>query len=411
MDDLQTFQLNQFSLFNGEVKVFTTKSSGGNYYVKIRVPGTSNGVRKSLKTKDEKVARRLAEDEYINIRGKIQAGIPIFEPKLKELVEQFIEYKTGHVESKVITQGRLTTIKSQLKHLERFVGDRWNSILAIHAQGDYYEDYFIFRRKKNPEVDNTTLINEASTITAVYRRAIKKKKIPANTEPEFPPIKKSGNKREALTLDQLRKIYYYMRSKEFLDYDKENLHRHFIRDFTLVLSNTGLRFGEAKKLKWKHVQIIKGKKDNDKYSWLCEIDLTGDMTKTGKPRTVQGRGGYVFERIKSYSRYTKSNDYIFVDNYSGQELDRHYFYRSWKAMLKATKLDRLNYDVSYYNLRHTYATFRIYAGTDAFILAKNMGTGLQFLQDHYAQPKTRLQRKELTQDIDDPELKSILEEE
>ena len=176
MDDLQTFQLNQFSLFNGEVKVFTTKSSGGNYYVKIRVPGTSNGVRKSLKTKDEKVARRLAEDEYINIRGKIQAGIPIFEPKLKELVEQFIEYKTGHVESKVITQGRLTTIKSQLKHLERFVGDRWNSILAIHAQGDYYEDYFIFRRKKNPEVDNTTLINEASTITAVYRRAIKKQR-------------------------------------------------------------------------------------------------------------------------------------------------------------------------------------------------------------------------------------------
>ena len=85
-------------------------------------------------------------------------------------------------------------------------------------------------------------------------------------------------------------------SKKFLDEDDNLKVRHFIRDFTLLLSNTGLRFGEARRLKWRHVKIVRGK---DEKKSLCEITLSADMTKNRKDRVVQGRRGDVIERIRS----------------------------------------------------------------------------------------------------------------
>ena len=63
------------------------------------------------------------------------------------------------------------------------------------------------------------------------------------------------------------------------------------------------------------------------------------MTKNRKPRTVQGMRGDVLERIQTYSKYTNSNDFVFVDNNSGNQLTKDYYYRAWKFMMKNTGLD------------------------------------------------------------------------
>ena len=406
----QSFQLEQIDLYNGDCKLFTTATSGGNWYVKIRVPGHRNGIRKSLRTKDERAARALAEKEYLDLRARIQSGQAIFQPKLKEIVQDYIEYKALDVDSGLITEGRLNTIKTQLKHLERFVGDNYKSILAIHASGDYFRTYVVERQKHNPTPTNTTLINEMSTITAVYKRAMKKGKIPFTCIPDFPSLRKDNNRREALTLQQLNTITTHMRTKEFLEFDKDNLHRYFVRDFVGLLSNTGIRFGEARRLKWKHIKVVKGKKETNKRDWIVEIELSENMTKNKKARTVQGRGGHYVERIKSYSKYTKPNDFIFVDNHSGQQLDKHYYYRAWGAMLSATGLDKNNFPITYYNLRHTYSTIRLYTGADPYILAQNLGTGLTYLENHYGQTKTKIMRSQLTKELD-PEVRDLLREE
>ena len=71
-------------------------------------------------------------------------------------------------------------------------------------------------------------------------------------------------------------------------------------------------------------------------------------------------------RLKKLSNYTKGDDYIFVDNETGEQLNKTAFYREWKAMLKETGLDKGKKNIVYYCLRHTYATFELYKGADIF---------------------------------------------
>ena len=400
--DSHKFQQEQINLYHGDVKLFR-RQGGGVWQVKIWIKEEQKYLRKSLRTRDEDLARRLAEDEYISVKASRITGQKIFKVALHTIIDEWLveQRKTVGISK---TLGRYQAIVSQTNWLKTFIKDPNYKIEDI--QPSLFVDYYGWRKSKRSEVVNSTLVNEKATINAIFKFAIRKGYLSVIFQAEFPPLLKSSNKREALTVEEYRKIYRYMRTKEFLD-ERDTLKvRHFIRDFTMLLANTGLRFGEARRLKWKHCKVVRGKDEKKK---LSEISLSAEMTKNRKARVVQGMRGDVLERIKSYSNYTKPNDFVFVDNNSGNELSRDYYYRGWKFMLKNTGLDMGVKEITYYNLRHTYATWRLYAGVNSRALCENLGTGLKYLEEHYGQMQTKMMRDSLTGSIED-DIKYLLEE-
>lgn len=400
--DSHKFQQEQINLYHGDVKLFR-REGGGVWQVKIWIKEEQKYLRKSLRTRDEDLARRFAEDEYISVKASRITGQKIFKVALHTIIDEWLveQRKTVGISK---TLGRYQAIVSQTNWLKKFIKDPNYKIEDI--QPSLFVDYYGWRKSKRSEVVNSTLVNEKATINAIFKFAIRKGYLSVIFQAEFPPLLKSSNKREALTVEEYRKIYRYMRTKEFLD-ERDTLKvRHFIRDFTMLLANTGLRFGEARRLKWKHCKVVRGKDEKKK---LSEISLSAEMTKNRKARVVQGMRGDVLERIKSYSNYTKPNDFVFVDNNSGNELSRDYYYRAWKFMLKNTGLDMGVKEITYYNLRHTYATWRLYAGVSSRALCENLGTGLKYLEEHYGQMQTKMMRDSLTGSIDD-DIKYLLEE-
>ena len=400
--DSHKFQQEQINLYHGDVKLFR-REGGGVWQVKIWIKEEQKYLRKSLRTRDEDLARRFAEDEYISVKASRITGQKIFKVALHTIIDEWLveQRKTVGISK---TLGRYQAIVSQTNWLKKFIKDPNYKIEDI--QPSLFVDYYGWRKSKRSEVVNSTLVNEKATINAIFKFAIRKGYLSVIFQAEFPPLLKSSNKREALTVEEYRKIYRYMRTKEFLD-ERDTLKvRHFIRDFTMLLANTGLRFGEARRLKWKHCKVVRGKDEKKK---LSEISLSAEMTKNRKARVIQGMRGDVLERIKSYSNYTKPNDFVFVDNNSGNELSRDYYYRAWKFMLKNTGLDMGVKEITYYNLRHTYATWRLYAGVSSRALCENLGTGLKYLEEHYGQMQTKMMRDSLTGSIDD-EIKYLLEE-
>ena len=401
--DSHKFQTEQINLYGGDVKVFR-RESGGVWQVKIWITEEQKYLRKSLRTRDEDLARRLAEDEYIQVKAKRLTGQKLFKVTFHKVIDEWLEeqQKTIGISK---TKGRYQAIVSQTNWLKKFIKDPSYKIEDINPS--LFMDYYGFRKKKRPSVVNTTLVNEKATINAIFKFAIKKGYLTPIFQAEFPPLSKSSNHREALTIEEWRTIYNFMRSNEFLDKTDTLKVRHFVRDFTVLLANTGLRFGEARRLKWKHCKVVRGKKNDG--AKLCEIKLTAEMTKNRKPRTVQGMRGDVLTRIKSYSNYTKPNDYVFVDNNSGNQMTRDYYYSAWKFMLKETGLAMGVKEISYYNLRHSYATWRLYDGVSSRALCENLGTGLKYLEEHYGQMQTKVMRDSLTKGIES-DIKYLLEE-
>ena len=397
------YQLNQINLYGGDVKLFTTKDSNGIWYVKIWIHEENRYYQKSLRTRDENYARSLAENEYVLIKAKRLNKQQIFSQTLYQVIDEWLEEQNKGVGISR-TEGRYKVIKSQTNWLKKFISDK--SIKIQDVDGQIFSTYFAWRRKQRPNVVNSTLMNEASMVKTIFGFAVQRGYLQQGFNAEFQHLKKENNRRESLTVSEWRTITNHMKSNKFLNDGDTNKTRHFVRDFAVLMCNTGCRFNEMRLLKWKNVKVVRGK---DEKKVLCEIHFEDWMTKTGKARTVQGMRGDVLERIKKYSNYTNHNDYIFVDNNSGNQLKKDVYYRAWNVMLKDTGLDKGWKKITYYNLRHTYATFRQYAGVDSRSLCENLGCGLRFLEEHYGHLQTKIMRDKLTKDIDE-DIKYLLTE-
>lgn len=84
--DSHKYQLEQINLYGGDVKLFR-RGQSGNWQVKIWIRENNKYFRKSLRTRDENLARTLAEDEYLEIKSKRRSGEKIFDITLHKVID------------------------------------------------------------------------------------------------------------------------------------------------------------------------------------------------------------------------------------------------------------------------------------------------------------------------------------
>ena len=140
--------------------------------------------------------------------------------------------------------------------------------------------------------------------------------------------------------------------------------RHLLRDYILILANTGMRHGtEAENLRWKHISLFE-----DKGLKYLEMSVRG---KTGR-RDIICRAGTInyLKRIQSrcpdiahlsFEQLIKSkrDEPVFrlPDGTASANLRQ-----TFRILMKDTGLltcPRTGQDRTLYSLRHTYATFSL----------------------------------------------------
>jgi len=328
--------------------------------------------------------------------GKVQAGQKLFTITAKDLVEKYLEHQLDRVEGGFITKGRWTTIRTQLKHFIGFIGED-RKLDTINREK--YKDYYIYRRKHFPKVQDVTLINERATLGHMYKFALEKGFITQNRLPLWQELKRVNvNSRTAFTRDDYKTLYTYLRNytKKITD-ERELYNRKLVRDFILILSNTGLRFGEARQLKWNYIQVVNGK---SKYPNV-QIRVPAEISKVRKDRTAIGMRGDFFNRIKEYSSKTHPQDYIFADYDTGEIFSRKLLYKYWGMIMKESGLSESPNDYSYYCLRHTFATYRLQFGkVDIRTLGKIMGCSVRFIEQHYDSARVENMMDYITRDVE-----------
>ena len=120
--DVHKYQLNQINLYGGDMKLFTTHKSNGIWYVKIYIHEEKKYFQKSLKTRDEDLARRLAEDEYVQIKAKRLTGQKVFKVTLHKIIDEWLESEKKTVGISK-TEGRFSVLITQTNWLKKFIKD------------------------------------------------------------------------------------------------------------------------------------------------------------------------------------------------------------------------------------------------------------------------------------------------
>ena len=392
------YRTEEFELNDGEILVYRSNKSGKFWSMMCWIKDEKKYFVKGLGTKDKEKSIQLSKEIYLDIQTKIRTGHQVFDKTLGELVEMFLEEQRERIRhgevgrgSIGITEGRYGSIKTQLnRHLLGFLSE--NTRVSSIRNDTFKNKYYKYRKKRNSNVTDSSIINERSTITSVFKFGVEKGIIQPNQVPIWEEMRKDKTSRDSFSLEEWKEVYTYLRTwSKGEELQDEIEKKEFVRYFILILCNTGLRLGELRYLKWKNVRLLKEK--NGRLTSILNIQVS----KTGSREGVIGRGGEYFRNVKKISRFKKENDWVFVDNKTGEQLSKNVLYRLWDELILNTSMKDTGKNLTYYSLRHTYCTYRLLSGTDIYLLSKNMGTSVSHIEKTYSHLRLMEKRHFLTQ--------------
>ena len=148
-------------------------------------------------------------------------------------------------------------------------------------------------------------------------------------------------------------------------------------NFVLIMTNTGMRPSEAKNLQCRDIQ---GATDSEGRKFVS-LYVRGKA----KHRTLVAASNVAdyLERVRELSNATETTDHVFT-TIEGQPA-RTLYHSLMESLLTESGLLMSSGGSrrSTYSFRHTYATFRLSEGVDVYFLAKQMGTSVKMIENHY----------------------------
>ena len=359
--------------------------------------------RYSTKEESLPLAKQIAEDWYLTLRGKDRAGLLETGKTFEEAAKQFLQ------EYEIITEGQRSPrwvegygIRIRL-HLLPFFGDcRVSEVTAgkvqlyrVHRMTSRVDE----KTGKPKRPARSTLHDEVVTVRQVLKTAIRHGWL-AHLPDLSPPYRTQGKvvHRPWFSPAEYKQLYEATR-----EYAKEPLQKKFtwnaeqVHDYVLFLANTGLRPDEAKNLQHRDVSIVE---DESTGKRILEIEVRGkrgigfckSMPNAVKPykrllarplpglyqsKPVQlptGEADDAPEREEV--RFPQPTDHVFPGNHI----------KLFNGVLKRAHLkkDRDGNRRTAYSLRHTYICMRLMEGADIYQVAKNCRTSVEMIEKFYA---------------------------
>lgn len=386
--------MQKHEILGGKVNLY--KRGNGRYW---QCSTYLQGRNHRISTKEDSLshAKDIAEDWYLELRGKSRAGLLKYEKTFQDVAELFMD------EYEVITDGQRSkrwveghAIRLRI-HLIPFFGD----IPITDVTSGKVQEYRVKRMKsagkinphaadnrpvKNKVPSRSTIHNEIVTLRQVLRTAVRHGWLDALPDLS-PPYKTQGKivHRPWFSPSEYKQLYTATReyAREALPHVRWAAEQ--VHDFVLFMANTGLRPDEAKNLQHRDVEIVYDPILEEK---ILEIEVRGKrgvgfckstagavlpyerLLKRAKPDR------YLSEQEKGQVVYPKPTDPLFPGNQI----------KLFNNLLNRNnlKLDRDGNARTAYSLRHTYICLRLMEGADIYQIAKNCRTSVEMIEKYYA---------------------------
>lgn len=403
-----TLVLNKTKIYDSEICYIYqrggTKSKYWQFYYWDSEGKEGFRIRKSLKTKDFTTAQSLAQNEFINIKAKIQNEESLQTLTVAEMARLFLTKKKTEISTEPhagVTKETYRVLKNRCQKIVEFLGANTR---VDHLKRNAFAKYEEWRTEgfggKVPKT-KTTIKTELSTFKSILINiAIKEKRAISNI-PDIPiitiPRKEAKHRRNHFRDDELRiflKTINEWKEEKTLRRTEGN-HRQIVACAIELMLNSGIRVGAVKKIKWRDIRI--NSKDTIQQQKLYRIiTVPPENNKTGKEYECNCEVALILARLKKISLFTASTDPLFCNQNNGKAFSTRIWSDCWKEIIKRSRLEENSRrKFSYYSLRHTYATASLANKVPLILLASNMDTSTKYIQDHYYHHET----EELTAEL------------
>ncbi len=415
------FYENSHSLRDGAILLYTRPGrKKGTYQARLKVPGVTGYIIKSLKTADLNTAVAEAEDLFYALRAEQKQGLDVRTAgnlKFRDLWKRFYAAHEAGLSVHRQRLHRLFANKYFIPHFgeqrvadlpDAFVEKYWDWRINFHNP-DQWEDPEEIPANAARIPSQKTLDMEAGMLRQIFRWGKRVGFVKREPWVKATKVKhtKGVERRPTFTDAEWKKVYEHLREwvkEPMTSAPVQNggalhrsgphaLHRYqreLLRNYLLFMANSGLRPNEARQLTWRDVRT-----EDDAEGTPALVVEVAPTTKTGA-RTVVCREGTEFylDRLKKTSRHTQPDDFVFA-GYDREPVEN--FNKSFANILERLGLlnDRWGKRRTVYSLRHFYCTQALLSGVPIHVLAKNMGTSIGYIEQHYSHVLTLMQAKEL----------------
>jgi integrase len=359
-------------------------------------------------------AKEIAEDWYLELRGKARAGELKNGKKFRDAAKHFLaEYRTLVAPERNPQYMRDCEMRFNT-HLLPFFGDKVLPEITPGLVQDYRVHRMTVRRPRlikrelkageatplYPVPSRSTLNSEIVALRLALKFANRKGWL--ESVPDIsPPYKASGKitHRAWFSPEEYQALYQATRRRAHKPL--HNRHRwacEQLHDYVLFMGNTGLRPDEAARLEFRDVKIVR---DHDSRETILEIEVRGKRGVGWCKSTANAV--LPFERLRDRLRPEVLPDSDEGDSapeqartentkpklVKTQRTDR-LFPMKQRGLLNAIldelklKFDRDGNVRTSYSLRHTYICFRLMEGADIYQIAKNCRTSVEMIEKFYA---------------------------
>lgn len=405
--------------------------------------GDRRYISRTLKTVKLEEARRLARRFFYELEIKRDEGMPLQTRTFALVINEYTmlrerEYERSKI-SKVNDSTKEVTSIYMLRQIKR-VSKFWleycgkkevdkidNSVLKdyISWRKEYYHKLPERLRPKNYSINpaDKTLEWESTYAKSVLKYAKERGYLGNKPLPDYRYKAERRIVRPAFTVPEYKLLYTRMRSwiKE-TDNESWRYTRELLRDYVLILANSGMRVGEANNLK--EGDVVEFKDELGRKNYLFNV-----QGKTGK-RTVIPRANavrYIERNIRRNQEWTARQAELSLENKTSTNvpvkipanrrkagslrtagLDKSkstglWFFRmadggqvitlidQFRVLLESIDLSKNRDGLAYtlYSLRHFYAVEMLRKGkVGVFDIARNMGTSVQIIEQYYGRQAT-----------------------
>ena len=369
---------------DGQVVIYRRDNSS-NFYVRLKIFNEDGGYKfrvRSLKTKDRNQAVSTAFKTHEEITFHLKSGGNLDGRTFRKVFDEWKQTKLNTYDNKA-------KVDRTVEYAGLYSLDYFGGIIFDHITTQDFHQYWDWRKVnyKRRKPSDDTLNRERTAIMSIFKFGYQRGYIKELLD--IPKLKTMGvTRRPTFTLAEWKKITKGMRSWVSDGIDKGHWRERFLlQQYVLLMSNSGVRVGKMRNLRWDDVSSIK--ENGTKHYVLRVSGKTGERDVVLNPYSDKYLKRVYNLRTSELGHPPSPTEHVFLSRKTGKPYTS--FKTSFNSMLKYCDISiyKGGMNRTIYSLRHFYGTQRLKGNINPYVLSKQMGTSVEMIEKFYGHIMTR----------------------